>query len=124
MPTVSRTIQQLVEKGMVNHEARGLVKLTAPGEAIAQDLIHRHEDVVAFLELLLGLPRELAELDACRVEHSLSKLTTQRLHALMNYLESLPASDRNRLRTAVKRSSEKEPTFHHLVEVKMHGWRG
>ncbi len=124
LPTVTRTVHALVEKGFFHHEARGLIQLTEQGEAMAQELAHRHDDVVAFLEIILGLPKESAEGDACRLEHSLSKLAAERLHLFMNYVESLPASDRNRLRQAVRHGQGDQEIFPHLVEVKIPGWRG
>lgn len=124
LPTVTRTVQVLVEKGYFHHEARGLVSLTERGEAIAHDLAHRHDDAVAFLELILGLDHESAVMDACRLEHSLSKTAAARLHIFMNYIEALPARERQQLRKAVKDGAATEDVFAHLVDVKTPGWRG
>lgn len=123
LPTVTRTIASLVEKGYLSHESRGLVHLTTKGDLMAQELAHRHDDLEAFLELMLGLPHDAAELDACRLEHSLSRLTAERLHALMNYVETLPSVDRQRLRQAVSKGAGQESPFAHLVDIKTPGWR-
>ena len=57
---------------------------------------------------MLGLPHELAETDACRVEHGLSAVTADRLHLFLNYIESLPHHERTKLRQAVQREEYEE----------------
>lgn len=120
MPTVTRTVQNLVEEGYIAHESRGLVRLTEKGGVMARDIAHRHDDVIAFLELILGLNREQAEIDACLLEHGLSPLAAERLDAFLNYVEKLPAHSRKSMREAVRRKSG---SFKNLVDIKSHGWR-
>jgi len=74
--------------------------------------------------MILGLDHDAAAAEACRLEHSLSQVAAERLHALMNYVESLPASERNRLRQAVESEVGGQSTFPHLVAIKTPGWRG
>ncbi|MEE9230568.1 MAG: metal-dependent transcriptional regulator [Acidobacteriota bacterium] len=124
LPTVTRTVQELTEDGYVQHEARGLVRLTEKGLLVARQLAHRHDDVLAFLEMILGVPQEQAESDACRIEHGLSAVTAERLHAFLNYIDALPREDRKHLREGVQRLVETKPAFVHITEIKVPGWRG
>jgi Mn-dependent DtxR family transcriptional regulator len=99
------------------------VRLTPRGAEMAENIAHRHDDLVAFLELVLGLPRDKAEADACRLEHGLSPLAAERLHAFLDHIESLPARTRNRMLDSIH-GGRRKPAFLHLAEVKTPGWRG
>ncbi|MCA9519874.1 MAG: metal-dependent transcriptional regulator [Myxococcales bacterium] len=124
LPTVTRTIKRMVEAGYVAHEARGAVTLTREGRRIAHHLVHRHEDMVRFLELVLGLESEQAELDACQLEHGLSALTAQRLHHFLEHLERLPEVQRERLLAFKGRDLDEAPDFETIPDSKQIGWRG
>ncbi|HEX9637098.1 MAG TPA: metal-dependent transcriptional regulator [Acidobacteriota bacterium] len=124
LPTVTRTVRQLTAKGLFAHRLRGRVQLTPQGERLAGEIAHRHDDVHSFLRDVLGLPGAQVRLDACQIEHGLSPLAAERLHALLEYLAGLPAAERRRLRRHLTRSSRRRPAFGHLVETRAQGWRG
>ena len=123
MPTVSRTVKALAEAGFFNHESRAEVTLTEKGEKLASEIAHRHDDVLSFLQLVLGLDQDEAEACACKLEHGFSPLAAERLHAFMDYVESLPLRERQKLQQKVGQHSQKQ-VFNHLVETKAQGWRG
>ena len=66
----SDLVQRMAEKGLVEHESRGLVSLTSEGRSTAENIAHRHSDTVVFLMQILGLTAEQAEADACQIERS------------------------------------------------------
>lgn len=123
LPTVTRTVRALADEGYIAHEARGLVRLTEKGGRVARDIAHRHDDVVAFLEIVLGLSHDEAESDACQIEHGLSPVTAERLHAFLNFVDELPKRDREAMRRAAASGVRKKSAFPHLVDVKAQGWR-
>lgn len=124
LPTVTRTVQKMVELGYVAHESRGTVQLTATGRATAEHLVHRHKDIATFLHNVLGLNLDDAENDACKLEHGMSALAAQRLHSWLQHVDGMAASDRNRLLEFHGRTLRESPDFDHLTEVRNHGWRG
>lgn len=124
LPTVTRTIKRMVEAGYVDHELRGAVTLTGRGRRIARHLVHRHEDMVRFLRVVLGLGPEQAELDACQLEHGMSALAAQRLHHFLEHLEDLPSVLRERLLAFAGRELDETPDFETIPESKQIGWRG
>ena len=73
-PSVHGAINELKKHGLVEQEPYGYVILTAAGTAEAKKVVKRHEILREFL-LLLGVPAEIAERDACAMEHLLSKET-------------------------------------------------
>jgi DtxR family Mn-dependent transcriptional regulator len=124
LPTVTRTIRKMVQAGFVEHETRGLIRLTQSGRRAAQDLAHRHADTVTFLVGVLGLTREEAEVDACQVEHGLSPLAAQRLHEFLEHVQSLDENQRDVITRFARKRSIKVTDFAHLPAGRTAGWRG
>ena len=87
-PSVVGMIKHLAGHGFVMHSHYGKVRLTANGSEIAREMLHRHRVLRRFLEEVLGLDAEVAEIDACRMEHTLSPSTIDRFMAFEDYRES------------------------------------
>ena len=124
LPTVTRTVHKLVELGFVSHESRGTIDLTRSGRAIAEHLVHRHEDLVRFLSDVLGVSEEYAERDACQLEHGMSALASQRLHEWLIHLDGLAPDITASALNFAGRSDDRVPDFDRLPESKTLGWRG
>ena len=73
-PTVSVMLKELRANGFVIADAAGGLALTASGKEVAQGMYERH-CVVADLLISLGVSRETALEDACKIEHDLSEET-------------------------------------------------
>ncbi|MCB1187667.1 metal-dependent transcriptional regulator [bacterium] len=102
LPTVSRTLTRLRSMGLVIQEDRGPVFLSELGQRFAQQLAHRHDDVVFLLVEVLGVPREKAESEACVMEHGLSGETSERLHHWLEAWQKIDDTTRKRLREAAE----------------------
>ena len=70
-PSVSRAIGLLRSGGYVNVDQDGYLTLTDEGREIAEKMYERHEFLSTFLTSL-GVPKSIADEDACRIEHHLS----------------------------------------------------
>ena len=70
-PSVSVAMKNLKEAGFVTMDETGRIELTAEGEKIATKIYERHVKVSDWLTSL-GVPRDIAEADACRMEHAIS----------------------------------------------------
>ena len=70
-PSVSRAIGLLRSGGYVNVDRDGYLTLTDEGREIAEKMYERHEFLSTFLTSL-GVPKSIADEDACRIEHHLS----------------------------------------------------
>jgi len=84
--TVVSGLKTLAQKGLVVHEHYGHVDLTSQGKLAALQLTHRHEVLYDFLAGLLHIPPEVAEPDACAMEHYISP---EGLHRLIHFIEYL-----------------------------------
>ena len=70
-PSVSRAISLLKSGGYVNMDKDGHLSLTDLGREIAERIYERHNLLTAFL-VSLGVSKECADSDACKIEHVLS----------------------------------------------------
>ena len=70
-PSVSRAVGLLKIGGYLTMEKDGSLVLTQEGARIAQNIFQRHT-VLSLLLCSLGVSRETAAEDACRIEHVIS----------------------------------------------------
>ena len=70
-PSVSRAIGILKDGGYVLMDKNGGLTLTEAGRAVAEKIYDRHTTLTKFLTLL-GVDHEIAQEDACRIEHCIS----------------------------------------------------
>lgn len=79
-PTVSIVLRQMRESGLVTVDDLNHIHLTDEGLSIAKRLYERH-NVISELFVRLGVSREIAVEDACKIEHDLSEETFAALKA-------------------------------------------
>jgi DtxR family Mn-dependent transcriptional regulator len=91
-PSAVAAIKELTQAGLVHHEPYGSVELTAQGLEIAKEIQSRHKVLVEFLSRFLGLDKEAAEGNACRVEHSLDPQALGQIVKFLQFLEACPAN--------------------------------
>lgn len=70
--SVSVAMKNLREKGHITMSEEGFITLTPTGKAIAEMIYERHELITSWLTDL-GVSKDIAEQDACRIEHVLSQ---------------------------------------------------
>ena len=83
MPSVSNAVKNLEKAGLVFHPRYDLVGLTPKGTVAARKLYRKHRVIKEFLSEILGLDNEIAEKDACCIEHIISPETFEKLAAFM-----------------------------------------
>ena len=95
MPSVTSALKKLSEQELVEHERYGQIKLTPEGDKVARDVIYRHEALTRFFAQALGINRETAEEDACKIEHVISPLSMERLAKFVEFIEACPLGGTN-----------------------------
>ena len=85
--SVNSAIKNLADRGFVEHEKYGHVELTPAGRAVAEKVYSRHENIFRFFHGVLGVEKDTARNDACRIEHSLSPETYARFLGFVTYIE-------------------------------------
>ena len=85
-PSVNKSLSVLKESGLIEHERYGVITLTKEGRMVASRVRDLHDTLKLFLTKVLGIPAEIAEEDACRMEHVISKETAD---SLKKYLRKI-----------------------------------
>jgi DtxR family transcriptional regulator, Mn-dependent transcriptional regulator len=86
MPSVTGALKNLKSKGMIEYEKNSFINLTPKGSEIAHAVLSKHEILVSFLQEGLLLDSDLAQEEACKIEHSIGQDTARRIKNLTNYL--------------------------------------
>ncbi len=86
-PSVVEYLDNLARQGYVIYKKREYIKLTKKGEEIAKKVLEKHKAIRKFLKEVLMLPEEIAEEDACFMEHGLSNLTIERIKKLLEFIK-------------------------------------
>lgn len=82
-PSVNRAVNSLKSQGLVAHEPYGDIILTEDGRFIGEQLSCRHAMIKKFLINVLHVPERDADNEACRIEHSVSQSTVERMKIFM-----------------------------------------
>ncbi|WP_042667486.1 metal-dependent transcriptional regulator [Desulfurococcus amylolyticus] len=76
--SVVEFLRKLANEGYIIYEKGGKIELTEKGLKVAREIHERHKLLGLFLESL-GVPREIAEEDACKMEHILHPVTISKI---------------------------------------------
>lgn len=76
-PSVTRAIKSLKNNSLVIQEKYGKIVLTPEGERVAESVYSRHKVLRKFLIEVLKISGGTAEIDACKIEHVISKETLE-----------------------------------------------
>lgn len=77
-PTVSVAVHTLERNGFLIFSKDGHLLLTEEGKKVALRIYERHQ-VLSSILISLGVPRETAMEDACKLEHDLSDVSFERI---------------------------------------------
>ena len=80
-PSVNKAIKQLKQRGYVLHEHYGSITLTEEGLKAAKTVMSKHIILKKFLYELIGVDEEVAEEEACKIEHVISVDTLEKISA-------------------------------------------
>lgn len=82
-PSVSIAMKRLRENGYIKMDEDGYITLENSGLEIAARMYERHQTLTKFL-ITLGVSKETALTDACRIEHDISEESYQCLKDYLN----------------------------------------
>ena len=82
-PSVSIAMKNLREKNHITMTSAGYIYLTESGKEIAEMIFERHQLLSMGLEAL-GVSKEIADRDACKIEHVISK---ESFDAIKNHMK-------------------------------------
>ncbi len=77
-PSISRAVGLLKKDGLIEIDQSGHISLTGSGEKIAKRIYERHKFLTDFL-VAIGVDKESAAIDACKIEHHISDITFEKI---------------------------------------------
>ena len=86
--SASVQVKHLKEKGLVAEDDNRHIQLTDAGDEVARQVMYTRQVLIRLLAGLLGVDPQVAESDACKIEHLLSHQTCTHLLALVRLLDS------------------------------------
>ncbi len=92
--SVSWALNQLSERGLINYKPYETISLTEKGEKIARRVAGRHEKIKTFLKEVLSVEEDMAEANACRMEHVVDKEVLERMNRFVEFLDKCPRAGR------------------------------
>lgn len=77
-PSVSRAVGRLKSEGYITIDDDGYITLTAEGSREAKKIYERHTILTKVL-MMLGIDKETATEDACKIEHIISNKSFEKI---------------------------------------------
>lgn len=81
--SVHRAIKNLKENSYINVDEKGFITLTEQGFSVASNIYEKHKILSSFF-ISLGVPKDIAYLDACKIEHDISVESFNAIKNLVN----------------------------------------
>jgi DtxR family transcriptional regulator, Mn-dependent transcriptional regulator len=91
--TVTTMVKGLADSGLVEHQPRHGVRLTAEGRRVALNVLRKHRLVETFLVTVLKMDWSKVHHEAEQLEHAISDEVLDRLDALLGHPETDPHGD-------------------------------
>jgi len=88
-PSIVEMVKKLDDQGYVVHKKYEGVFLTPVGEEIGRVVADRHDTLKSFL-ISIGVPEDIADVDACTMEHYLHSKTVEQVKNLVGFIEQGP----------------------------------
>lgn len=89
-PTVTAALRALRDRGLIEYEPYGQIRLTVEGEKRAKEVTARHTGLLNFLTDVLAIDSVLANQAACRMEHVVPTPVLNRMGEFLAFLERHP----------------------------------
>lgn len=88
VPTVRTAVARLAKDGLVRQQHYGKIILNPSGKKLGEEIFTVHRVLRQFLTDALLIEPQVAEQEACRMEHGLSKTTLRRLRLFLEAISS------------------------------------
>lgn len=82
-PSVTKAMNNLKDLGLIEKTSYSSITLTDKGRKLAEEIFDRHKTIKSFL-LKLGVSKETADDDCCKIEHVISKETLECIKKFIN----------------------------------------
>lgn len=83
--SVTEALNHLADRKLINYGRYEVISLTPEGEKVAKAVILKHNVMYDFFTKILDVHPDMAQKEACLVEHSISEDTIQRFVSFMEF---------------------------------------
>lgn len=83
--SVSEALNRLEQKGLIIYEGHKGIRITEEGLIQAKKVIQKHKILTSFFENTLGIDKETAENNACKIEHVISEDVFEQIEKFQNF---------------------------------------
>ncbi len=102
-PSVTAALNALSERGLVSYERYKPVVLTTEGKVLAQNVRRKHDFLSSFFTDILGVPKQDADVAACRMEHALDDSILEKFMSFVAQAKVGISSGASKSRTSLKK---------------------
>lgn len=89
-PSATSMVQQLCDRGWLDHKRYHGVRLTVDGRGLALQTVRRHRILETYLATILGVPWDRVDSEVERLEHSVSEDLICRMEEALDYPDRDP----------------------------------
>ena len=82
--SVTEALKKLESKGFINYSRYETISLTEAGKSIANNIVSKHKTLQNFFEKILGLSKEEASVNACKIEHVITDKAFEKISKYIN----------------------------------------
>jgi DtxR family Mn-dependent transcriptional regulator len=113
--SVSSALKHLAEKELILYDPYSYATLTHKGKSLAEELVNKYGVLSDFLTDILAVPEDLAEENACRMEHVVDDFVMERLVQFLKFFKSCDVTfsvgktDGSIGKAAARRTTTKQP---------------
>lgn len=90
LASVTASLRRLGDMGLINYAPYQFITLTDEGEAIAREILRKHNIIKDFLIRVLTMEPAKADMAACRIEHAMDKADIKKLVSFVSFLDTCP----------------------------------
>jgi len=90
MPTVTSMLKTLSKRGLVHYEKYEYVELSDKGSDVGGEVHRKHMVLRRFLTDILNIELNIADKEACKMEHALSSGTLDSITDFMAFIQACP----------------------------------
>jgi len=116
--TVTSALQNLSERKLINYTPYEVITLTEEGKKSAEEIASRHEVLCSFLVDVLCVDRELADENACRMEHVMDREILDRLALFARFVKECPRAGKEWIENFSYFFKHGGKPKRHLAEIK------
>ncbi|MFP4353785.1 MAG: DtxR family transcriptional regulator [Phycisphaerae bacterium] len=88
--SVTGALHALADRGLINYAPYDVITLTETGQAVAEDVVRRHEVLRDFFVKVLAIDPAEADGAACKMEHAIPETILERFLEFVEFVERCP----------------------------------